>query len=406
MCSFFGTVPEGPPIEVYALTDAYKKDENVHKLNLGVGAYRTNDGQPWVLPVVRSVEASLAADVKLDKEYLPVRGIPGFCFAASKLVLGEDCSLIASKKADSCQTLGGTGAVYLALRFLHDISDCKMICISNPSWPNHRDIGSLVGMTIVEYRYWDPVARQVDFKNMMDDINSLPQRCAVILHACAHNPTGTDLSQEQWMALAEVMKAKKLLPVFDLAYQGFGSGDLDTDAWAIRHFVNQGFEMFIAQSFSKNFGLYNERVGNLIFITNDALITTRVKSQLEILIRRTWSNPPQHGARIVDTILNNPTLYTQWKDNLSTMASRVREMRRSLYNRLRELGTPGSWEHIITQVGMFSFTGLSGKQVEYLRAKYHIYLMHDGRANMCGLTTNNIDYVANAINDATRTVQD
>ncbi|KAF8570926.1 hypothetical protein P879_02362 [Paragonimus westermani] len=196
----------------------------------------------------------------------------------------------------------------------------------------------------------------------------------------------------------------KLFPLFDLAYQGFASGDLDNDAWAVRYFAMMGIEMFVAQSFSKNFGLYNERVGNLVFITNDPVATSNVKSQLKIIVRRSWSNPPQHGARIVATILGDPELCEQWKANVRMMAERVKLMRQMLYEQLCVLNTPGSWEHILQQIGMFSFTGLSKSQAEHMRARYHVYLMSDGRINMCGLTTTNIEYVAKAIHATLRSI--
>ncbi|CAH8505748.1 unnamed protein product [Schistosoma intercalatum] len=404
--SFFELVHDAPPIEVYALTEACNEDKDTHKVNLGVGAYRTNEGKPWVLPVVRTVESLMAADHNLDKEYLPVSGIDIMCKAATKLVLGEDCKLIASKKADSCQTLGGTGAVYLALQFLSNISKCTTVYISNPSWPNHKGISLLVRLDIKEYRYWDPSSRKVNFTGMLEDLNKAPERAIVILHACAHNPTGTDLSHDQWNQLALLIKEKKLFPVFDMAYQGFASGNLDNDAWAVRLFASMGMEMFIAQSFSKNFGLYNERVGNLIFITQDPVTTSHVKSQVKLLIRQTWSNPPQHGARIVATILNNISLFNEWKTCVITMAQRIREMRQGLYERLRSLGTPGNWEHIINQVGMFSYTGLTPTQTQYMKTKHHLYIMHDGRINMCALTTNNIDHIAQAMHDTVINVKE
>uniref|UniRef100_A0A094ZDU3 aspartate transaminase n=1 Tax=Schistosoma haematobium TaxID=6185 RepID=A0A094ZDU3_SCHHA len=224
--SFFELVHDAPPIEVYALTEACNEDKDTHKVNLGVGAYRTNEGKPWVLPVVRTVESLMAADHNLDKEYLPVSGIDIMCKSATKLVLGEDCKLIASKKG----------------------------------------ISLLVRLDIKEYCYWDPSSRKVNFTGMLEDLNKAPERAIVILHACAHNPTGTDLSHDQWNQLALLIKEKKLFPVFDMAYQGFASGNLDNDAWAVRLFASMGMEMFIAQSFSKNFGLYRSYGWNLINI--------------------------------------------------------------------------------------------------------------------------------------------
>ncbi|VDQ04916.1 unnamed protein product [Trichobilharzia regenti] len=245
MTSFFESVSDAAPIEVYALTEACNEDKDPNKVNLGVGAYRTNEGVPWVLPVVRTVESTMASDHNLNKEYLPVAGLDSLCKAASKLILGDTSELLSSKKV--CQTLGGTGAVYLALQFLFNISKS-----------NHAGISRLVGLKINEYRYWDPSSRGVNFKNMLEDLTKAPERAIVILHACAHNPTGTDLSRDQWKELAELIKKKHLFPVFDMAYQGFASGDLDNDAWAVRLFASMNMELFVAQSFSKNFGLYSK----------------------------------------------------------------------------------------------------------------------------------------------------
>ncbi|KAM9314290.1 aspartate aminotransferase, cytoplasmic-like [Pholidichthys leucotaenia] len=232
-----------------------------------------------------------------------------------------------------------------------------------------------------------------------------PEHSIFVLHACAHNPTGTDPTQEEWKKIAEIMKTRKLFAFFDSAYQGFASGCLDRDAWAIRFFVSKGFELFVAQSFSKNFGLYNERVGNLTVVTQDNENLTRVLSQMEKIVRTTWSNPPSQGARIVSVTLNDPELFKEWKGNVETMANRVLLMRKQLKEKLLALGTPGTWDHITQQIGMFSFTGLNPAQVQYLIKEKHVYLMASGRINMCGLTTKNIDYVAQSIYDAVTTVQ-
>ncbi|CAL8101276.1 unnamed protein product [Calicophoron daubneyi] len=373
MTDFFRTVEQAPPIEIFALSEACKNDSNPKKVNLTVGAYRTDDGEPWVLPCVRSVEVTMASDNTLNKEYLPITGLDCMCEAAVKLLLGEDNPLISSKKADGCQTLGGTGAVYLAMQFMRQVAKCRVAYVSHPTWPNHKGIANFVGFELREYKYWSPADRNVDFSGMKNDLQNAPEGSVFVLHACAHNPTGMDLNHEQWKEVAGIMKERKLFPLFDLAYQGFATGDLDNDAWAVRYFASQGMEMFVAQSFSKNFGLYNERVGNLTFITHDPVYTAHVKSQLKILVRRSWSNPPQHGGRIVATILNNPTLCAEWKQNIITMADRVKLMRKTLYESLMALKTPGSWEHIVKQIGMFSYTGLTDFWLQ-TETKWRVYL--------------------------------
>jgi len=404
--SWFNNVEVGAPIEVFALTAAYNEDTNPQKVNLGVGAYRTDEGQPWVLPVVRSVEAQMAADQSLNHEYLAVPGLADYRSAGAKALFGADSPAIAQNRVDAVQSIGGTGALRIGFDFLISRLGLKEIYVSNPTWGNHKGIAKALGMNVHEYRYWDDAKRQLDFAGMVEDIQNAPERSVIVLHMCAHNPTGMDPTQDQWKQLAEVIRAKSHFPFFDCAYQGFGSGNLDTDAWSLREFVKQGFEIFAAQSFSKNFGLYNERVGNLIFSCKDSQKVAAVRSQLVTIVRTTWSNSPAHGCRVVATILNNPALLNEWKENVSTMANRILLMRQKLYEKLRELGTPGTWEHIVKQIGMFSYTGLNVRQSKHLVTAHHVYLLNCGRINMCGLTTGNVEYVAKAIHDAVSNVSD
>jgi len=240
----------------------------------------------------------------------------------------------------------------------------------------------------------------LDLNGMLEDLRKAPENAVVILHAVAHNPTGVDPTQEQWKEIAKVVEERKLFPLMDSAYQGFASGDLDRDGWAVRYFVERGFELLCCQSFAKNFGLYNERVGNITLVTKNPENLARVQSQITLLIRGMYSNPPQHGARIVATALNDPSLFEEWRVCIKTMSDRIRQMRSGLKDRLVALGTPGTWDHIVNQIGMFSYTGLTVKQVEFLRAEKHIYMLKSGRINMCGLTLANLDYVANAIHEA------
>lgn len=243
-------------------------------------------------------------------------------------------------------------------------------------------------------------------EGLLADLKAAPEGAVVMLHGVAHNPTGMDPSLDQWKLIADVLEERKLLPLVDFAYQGFASGDVETDAAAPRYLVSRGFDVFIAQSFSKNFGLYSERVGNLALIVSaqsverEANVLSRSLSQLRRLVREMWSNPPSHGARIVSTVLNNGALVQEWRQCLSQMAARIQLMRQLLYERLRSLGTPGDWAHLVAQTGMFSYTALTPRQVEYLRRDYHIYGMPSGRINVCGLNRANVDYVANAIHDA------
>nr|QFR39792.1 cytoplasmic aspartate aminotransferase [Azumapecten farreri] len=396
--SMFSDIKIAPPIEVFSLTAKFNEDNRPIKVNLGVGAYRTNEDKPWVLPVVRTVEAQMACDTTLNHEYLPVGGLPEFSYNAMKLLLGDDNPVFTENRVLGTQALGGTWGLKLAAEFMHRHLGVDVVYVSKPTWGNHKGIFKDAGFSqIKEYRYWKADTRSLDIDGMLEDLKNAPERACVILHGCAHNPTGVDPTNEQWKMIADVCEERNLTIVMDIAYQGFATGKLDEDAAAVRYMQSRGFEMFIAQSFSKNFGLYNERVGNLVTVTksNDAVL--KVKSQMDLIVRTMWSNPPNHGARIVCSVLNNPGYLSEWKEQVKMMAERIRMMRHQLRQKLISLGTPGSWEHINTQRGMFSYTGLTEAQVDVLQSRYHIYMLKSGRINMCGLTSNNIDYVADAI---------
>ncbi|XP_070155748.1 aspartate aminotransferase, cytoplasmic [Polyergus mexicanus] len=396
----FTGIKLGPPIEVFALQKAFVDDSHDNKVNLSIGAYRTNEGKPWVLPVVRKVEKLLAADDLQNHEYLPVLGLDAFSTAATSMLLGSNSPVIAQGRAFGIQSLSGTGALRVAAEFLSRILHYDTFYYSIPSWENHRLVFTNGGFKYArEYTYWDEKTRSVNLEGMLNDLRDAPENAVIILHACAHNPTGCDPTPEQWAKIADVIQDKRLFPLFDSAYQGFASGDLDKDAYAIRMFAERGIEFVCTQSFAKNFGLYNERVGNIVFVLADTKELIEAKSQLTLIIRGMYSNPPNHGARIVATVLRNPELFEEWRDHIRTMSSRIKEMRTGLHHRLLKLGTPGTWDHIIQQIGMFSYTGLTEKQVQHLREQYHIYMLRSGRINMCGLNEFNLDYVANAINE-------
>ncbi|XP_053977665.1 aspartate aminotransferase, cytoplasmic [Hylaeus volcanicus] len=398
MSSRFSGVKLGPPIEVFALQKAFVEDSYEKKVNLSIGAYRTSEGKPWVLPVVRKVEKSLAADELQNHEYLPVLGLDAFSQAATRMLLGSDSPIIAQGRAIGIQTISGTGALRVAAEFLSHILHYNTFYYSRPTWENHKLVFLNGGFKrACEYTYWNPTTRSADIDAMLKDLGDAPENSVIIFHACAHNPTGCDPSPEQWAKIADLVEEKRLFPLFDSAYQGFASGNLDKDAYAVRMFAERGIEFICAQSFAKNFGLYNERVGNLVVVMSDIKAMAQAKSQLTLIVRGMYSNPPNHGARIVATVLRNPDLYQEWKGHIETMSGRIKEMRTSLYERLLRLGTPGTWEHITQQIGMFCYTGLTERQVEHLVNHYHVYMLRSGRINMCGLTELNLDYVANAI---------
>ena len=311
------------------------------------------------------------------------------------------------------QTISGTGAVHLGALFLarfYPRPSDQPVYFSSPTWANHNQIFTNVQLPIKTYPYFSAQTKGLDFEGMKSTVSQAPEGSIVLLHACAHNPTGVDPTREQWKEIATLVRAKKHFPFFDCAYQGFASGDLANDAWAVQYFVSQGFELCVAQSFAKNFGLYGERAGAFHFVTGpsaDAQDTVgRIASQLAILQRSEISNPPAYGARIASLVLNNPELFKGWEDNLGIMAGRIIDMRKALRSKLEELnGEKESWKHITDQIGMFSFTGLTEKQVLKIREDAHVYMTKNGRISKAGLNTGNVEYVAEAINKVIREVQ-
>lgn len=339
-------------------------------------------------------------DEKVNKEYLPILGFEAFSKLATRILLGDDSVALAENRAFGVQCLSGTGSLRVGAEFLATKLGKTVFYYSNPTWGNHRLVFLNAGFKDArEYRYWDAENRSLDLNGLLEDLNNAPEGAVIILHACAHNPTGCDPTQDQWREVARVIKEKKLFPFFDSAYQGFATGDLDKDAWAVRFFVKEGLELLCGQSFAKNFGLYNERVGNLSIVLNNPEKIPAVKSQITLIVRGMYSNPPAHGARIVHYVLSNNELYDQWRDNIKTMSSRIKEMRQKLREELERIGAPGSWNHVTDQIGMFSYTGLNAAQSQHLVKKYHVYMLSTGRISMCGLTPSNVEYVAKCIKE-------
>uniref|UniRef100_A0A0K0DAC4 Aspartate aminotransferase n=1 Tax=Angiostrongylus cantonensis TaxID=6313 RepID=A0A0K0DAC4_ANGCA len=403
--SYFKGVEVAPPIEVFFMNQMFMDEKDRNKVNLTIGAYRTEEGKPWVLPIVRETEKMIAADDTLNHEYLPVLGFEPFTKAACTLVLGENSPAIKEGRYTGVQCLSGTGSLRAGAEFLASVLGLKTVYLSNPTWGNHKLVFKKAGFeNFRDYTYWDKVNRRVDIDSIIADLEKAPEKSVVVLHGCAHNPTGMDPTQDQWKRICEVVKHRNLFAFFDIAYQGFASGNPDADAWAVRYFVEQGMEMFIAQSFAKNFGLYNERVGNLCLVVSDPTVLAGYKSQMSLVIRANWSNPPVHGALIVHKVLTTPEMRKQWNDAIQTMSSRIKEMRTALRGHLEALKTPGTWAHITQQIGMFSYTGLNAAQVDCLVKKHKVFLLKDGRINVCGLNTKNVEYVAKAIDDAVRNV--
>ncbi|KAL3470162.1 aspartate transaminase [Aspergillus californicus] len=409
--SIFSTsvVPSAPEDPLFGLAQAYRQDPSDKKVDLVIGAYRDNNAKPWILPVVKKADDLIRNDPNLNHEYLPIKGLAEYTTASQKLIVGPDSPAITESRICTFQTISGTGAVHLGALFLakfHPTTPKPSLYLSSPTWANHHQIFTNVGFSLANYPYFDRSSKGLDFAGMLTSLRTAPTGSIILLHACAHNPTGVDLTQEQWKEVATVMRSRSHFPFFDCAYQGFASGDLSRDAWAIRYFVEQGFELCIAQSFAKNFGLYGERTGAFHFVSAPGADATQssshVASQLAILQRSEISNPPAYGARIASRVLNDPGLFAEWEDDLRTMSGRIAEMRKGLRERLEQKNTPGGWEHITNQIGMFSFTGLTEAQVGVLREKWHVYMTKNGRISMAGLNTHNLDYFAEAVDSVVR----
>uniref|UniRef100_A0A3Q3X7A6 Aspartate aminotransferase n=1 Tax=Mola mola TaxID=94237 RepID=A0A3Q3X7A6_MOLML len=400
--SWWGGVQMGPPDPILGVSEAFKKDNNPKKMNLGVGAYRDDQGKPFVLSCVRKAEAIIAAK-QLDKEYLAIGGLGEFSKACVQLALGTDNEVLKSGRSITVQTISGTGSLRIGANFLsrfHEVS--RDVYLPKPSWGNHTPIFRDAGMQLKAYRYYDPSTCGFDFNGAVDDIAKIPEKSVILLHACAHNPTGVDPRPEQWKEISDIVKKRHLLVFFDMAYQGFASGDIDRDAWAVRYFIEQGHNILLSQSFAKNMGLYGERVGGFTVVCNDADEAKRVESQLKILIRPIYSNPPMNGARIAATILNTPDLRSLWLEEVHGMANRIIKMREQLVAGLKKEGSTHNWQHVIDQIGMFCFTGLKPEQVERLTKEFSVYMTKDGRISMAGVSSGNVGYLAHAIHAVTK----
>jgi len=396
--SKFSDVAKAPPIKVFQLKEDCIADKNPDKINLGVGAYRTDQSKPWPLPVVLEAEKLIANNDKLDKEYLPATGLPAFTKASLELLLGADHPAIQESRTAGIQSISGTGALTLSAHFLVNFygqREDTPVYVSQETWGNHRDIFKRAGFkNIKNYTYWSQDNWNLNISSMLNDLSSAPEGSIVILHGCAHNPTGCDPTREQWIEIFNILISRNLFPIFDNAYQGFASGDPEYDAWAIRLFARTGREAFVTQSYAKNFGLYNERTGCLAMIGKDQTTLTNMKSQIVLIIRQLYSNPPVHGALIVSTVLNDKELYAKWLDCLKVMSGRILEMRALLKENLEKRDGSRSWSHITTQIGMFSFTGLNKAQCQWMIKERSIYLMDSGRISMCGVTSKNVEYLA------------
>jgi aspartate aminotransferase len=342
----------------------------------------------------------------MDHEYAPINGVADFNRLSRELVLGADSSAIKENRVVTVQALSGTGALRVAAAFFNrfiDIPNRDAVYFSDPTWATHGTIFKDSGFKeIKSYKYYDPKTCGLNFEGMKADIKAAPNGSLMLFHACAHNPTGVDPSIEQWKELSQICKEKQHFVFFDCAYQGFASGDPDRDAAAVRLFIKDGHNIAVAQSYAKNFGLYGERIGALSFVCENAEEASRLESQLKILIRPMYSNPPIYGARVVSTVLGDPELTKQWRVEVKGMADRIIGMRQKLVDNLKNYGSKKDWSHITKQIGMFCYTGLAPEQVDRLAKEHHVYLTRNGRISIAGITTKNVDHLAKSIHEVSK----
>jgi aspartate/tyrosine/aromatic aminotransferase len=392
--SFFEKVPLIHPDPILGLTVAFHKDPRKHKVNLGVGLYKTEDLQTPVLASVKAAEAFLL-DSEKSKEYLPIDGDHHYLEMMGSNVFGKEVWTKEKNRIAAFQTVGGTGALKIGGTFLREETGAS-IWISNPTWPNHKGVFSDCRLKVESYPYYDTKSHKIDFEGLTACLEKLTQGTIVVMQASCHNPTGCDPTYEQWETVSALIKAKKLIPFFDFAYQGFGRG-IEEDAEAIRYFVKNGLELLIAVSNAKNLALYGERVGCLFIVSESAKIAEHVISVVKQMIRRNYSNPPMHGAKVAGYLFGTPTLRQKWEGELQEMRERVNTLRLELNNRLGAKSKNMDFSHIKRGRGMFGYTGLTIAQVDRMIKEYAIYMPSDGRINICGLNQNNFDYVIDSI---------
>ncbi len=393
--SLFAAVTLAPRDPILGLNEQFQADANPNKVNLGVGVYSDERGKLPVLSCVADAERAMA-QTPAARGYLPIDGIAAYDQAVQRLVFGADASSVAAGRVATVQALGGTGALKVAADFLHNLDPKAPVLISDPSWENHRALFSEAGFGVATYPYYDASSRGVNVDAMLDALRAAPRGAIVVLHACCHNPTGVDLSLDQWRRVIAVVRDHGLVPILDSAYQGFGDG-IEADGAAVRLFAATEGPLFVATSFSKSFSLYGERVGALSVVCSDPDEVKRVLSQLKIVIRTNYSNPPTHGASIVSQVLNTPALRLQWDGELATMRARIKSMRAALVTALQAAGVTQDLSYITRQQGMFSYSGMTAPQMQRLRAEFGVYGVDSGRICVAALNPGNLHAVAKAI---------
>jgi aspartate aminotransferase len=390
----FKDIQRVPGDPILGLIEAYANDTNPNKFDLGVGVYKDAQGLTTIPRAVKLSEQRLA-ESQLTKTYIGGHGEPRFGALISELVLGNASPLLAAGRVGATQSPGGTGALRLVGEFIAQCLPGKGIWLSDPTWPIHESIFNKVGLKVSHYPYVGADNR-LNIEGMLDTLRQVPEGDVVLLHACCHNPTGFDLSHDQWQQVLDIVRSRNLLPLIDFAYQGFGDG-LEEDAWAVRLFANALPELLITSSCSKNFGLYRERTGALIVTADNPQKLVDVRSQLANIARNLWSNPPDHGAAVVAEILGDPELKSLWAEEVEEMRQRIAQLRVGLVEALTPLGLGERFAHVAQQRGMFSYTGISDEQVARLRHEHSVYMVNAGRANIAGIDATRLDQLASAI---------
>jgi len=390
--TLFSSVELAPRDPILGLYETFNADTNPNKVNLGVGVYFTEEGKIPLLRAVQVAEKMILENPKA-RGYLPIEGIAAYNNGVQQLLFSSETEMTGAGRSASFETLGGTGALKVGADFLKRLKPHAKVAISDPSWENHRALFEGAGFEVVNYPYYDPTTRGVNFEAMKAYLTAMPVDSIIVLHACCHNPTGADLSPAQWEEIVTICQKSQLIPFLDLAYQGFADGIYE-DGLAVRLFTQSGLSFFIASSFSKSFSLYGERVGALTIVTQSKEETSKVVSQIKRVIRTNYSNPPTHGATIVATVLNDATLRNMWEQELMEMRDRIKAMRELLVKELQAAGANKDFEFIKVQRGMFSYTGLSKEQVDRLINEHSVYAVGTGRICVASLNTKNIKTVA------------
>jgi len=393
--SLLSAVQMAPRDPILGLTEQFNTDKNPKKVNLGVGVYTDENGKVPLLECVKRAEKQLV-ELASPRNYLPIDGLQAYDQAVKHLVFGESSPVVKEGRVVTVQTLGGTGGLKVGADFLRRLSPQAEVWISDPSWENHRALFENAGFKVNSYPYYDAATHGVNFKAMLDALGAISPGSVVVLHACCHNPTGVDLSVEQWKQVLAVVKARGLTPFLDIAYQGFGRG-LDEDGIAVRLFADSGVPVFVSNSFSKSFSLYGERIGSLSIIAESSEEGARVLSQVKRLVRTNYSNPPTHGGKIVAAVLTTPDLRALWEKELAQMRDRIRDMRQLLVAKIKTRAPAADFGFVTHQQGMFSYSGLTKPQVLRLRDEFGVYAIDSGRICVAALNTGNIDYVADCI---------